>query len=202
MGGITIQAWALRYREQVAERASAVLLAATAARKIPTRSTILPILDTRFPGRVLEAEAIFGAPVPIPGTAAMHRLFKSCVMSRNASADQVDFVLSIVRSCSPRVRAATARVLVRLDLGDAAANLSVPTSVIAGEFDRLLPRVHSEEITAALDKAGTLDRFTMLPTGHTVNIEAPEAFNTELTRVIQVGAAVSRGLRKPGITAS
>lgn len=186
MGGMAIQAWAQRYPDQVARRASAVLLATTAARQIPARAKVIPILGDFLPTPVWLAQSVFGAPVPLPGLASARMLFKSRIMSPETDSDRADFGLSIVRSCRPGVRGAVARDLATLDLGTAAASITVPTSVIAGAQDKLLPPVHSREIADLLAESGHLDRFTVLPTGHLVNVEAPREFNAELHRMIRL----------------
>ena len=186
MGGMTIQAWAEHYPEQVATRASAVLLATTAAGRIPARAKVIPLLGDLIAPPVWLAQTVFGAPLPLPGLAPARMLFKSRIMSAATDAECAEFGLSIVRSCRPGIRGAVARDLATLDLGRAAANITVPTSVVAGEHDKLLPPVHSREIADLLAESGNLDRFTVLPTGHLVNIEAPEAFNAELHRMIHV----------------
>ncbi|WP_067543556.1 alpha/beta fold hydrolase [Nocardia crassostreae] len=184
MGGMTIQAWARRYPEQVAERASAVVLATTAARQIPQRATVLPLFNDVIPAPEWLAKVMFGTPVPLPGGRAVNLVAKARLCNPAATADQVAFGTSIVRSCRPSARAAVARGLLRLDLHGAAANLTVPTSVIAGAHARLLPELHSREIADTLADSGYLDRYLILPTGHLVNIEAEEAFNTEVHRLM------------------
>jgi len=186
MGGMTIQAWAQRYPEQVDRRAAAVLLATTAARQIPARAKVIPILGDLLEPPVWLAQTVFGAPLPLPGLAPARMVFKSCIMSPEIDSDRAEFGLSIVRSCRPGVRGAVARDLATLDLGAAAAHITVPTSVIAGAHDKLLPPVHSREIADLLAESGNLDRFTVLPTGHLVNVEAPGEFNAELHRMIGV----------------
>jgi len=186
MGGMTIQAWAQAYPEQVARRASAVLLATTAARQIPGRAKVIPLLGDLVPAPVWLAQTVFGAPVPLPGLAPARMLFKSRIMNSAVDSDTAEFGLSIVRSCRPAVRGAVARDLATLDLGTAATHITVPTSVIAGAHDKLLPPVHSREIADLLAETGSLDRFTVLPTGHLVNVEAPGEFNAELHRMIRV----------------
>ncbi|WP_330184602.1 alpha/beta hydrolase [Nocardia sp. NBC_01503] len=187
MGGMTIQAWARYYPEQVAERASAVLLATTAARQIPNRATVIPFFNELVPAPSWLARVLFGTPVPLPGGSAVGAIAKYRLMTGAATADEIAFGLSIVRSCRPSVRASVARGLLNLDLHGAAADLTVPTTVIAGSADRLLPEIHSREIADTLADAGYLDRYVILPTGHLVNIEAPQAFNAELHRVIRMG---------------
>ncbi|MEV6767863.1 alpha/beta hydrolase [Nocardia sp. NPDC051030] len=187
MGGMTIQAWAQKYPEQVAQRVSSVLLATTAARQIPHRATVIPVFNDLVPAPEWLARTLFGTPLPLPGGRAVGVIAKSRLLNPSATADQVNFGLSIVRSCRPSARAAVARGLLRLDLHGAAANLTVPTTVIAGSHDRLLPELHSREIADTLADAGYLDRYVILPTGHLVNIEAEDAFNLELRRVIAMG---------------
>ncbi|QLY32231.1 alpha/beta fold hydrolase [Nocardia huaxiensis] len=198
MGGMTIQAWAQYYPEQVTQRASAVLLATTAARQIPGRATVLPFFNDVVPAPNWLAKVMFGTPLPLPGGRAVNLIAKARLANPQATADAVDFGVSIVRSCRPSARAAVARGLLKLDLHGAAANLAVPTSVIAGAHDRLLPEIHSREIADVLAEAGYLDRYTILPTGHLVNIEAAHAFNTELHRVIRMSR---RGLTRTAAVA-
>ncbi|RDI52060.1 alpha/beta fold hydrolase [Nocardia mexicana] len=194
MGGMTIQAWAQQYPEQVEQWASAVVLATTAARQIPARAKVVPLVSDVVAMPVWAAQAVFGTPVPLPGSAAVRTVFKSRIMNRASDADQAAFGLAIVRSCRPAVRAAVARDLAKLDLGTAAAAITVPTSVIAGEFDKLLPEIHSREIADVLAESGSLDRYTILPTGHLPNIEAPQEFNAELHRMVRIGRHGSRAV--------
>ncbi|MGV9679563.1 alpha/beta fold hydrolase [Nocardia sp. NPDC003482] len=202
MGGMTIQAWAQRFPEQVATRASAIMLATTAAGRITGRAKIIPLLNEVVPAPVWLAQALFGAPLPLPGSVAVRELFKNRIMGPTAEAEAAAFGLSIIRSCNPMVRGAVARDLTTLDLAEAAAHITVPTSVIAGEHDKLLPRVHSEEIAELLAANGVLDRFTVLPTGHLPNIEAPDAFNAELRRLIRVAQTTVPRMRPGGAAAS
>ncbi|MFJ1459589.1 alpha/beta hydrolase [Nocardia wallacei] len=187
MGGITIQAWAQHYPEQVAERASAVLLATTTFGSIASETQVLPFFNDLVPAPIWLGRALFGTPVPLPSGFAVRSIFKARIMNRAATAEQAEFGLSIVRSCRPQVRGRFALALADLDLPDAAANITVPTSVIAGEYDRLLPKRMSQRIADVLAETGSLDRYTVLPTGHLPNIEAPQEFNAELHRMVRIG---------------
>ncbi|MCM6774837.1 alpha/beta hydrolase [Nocardia sp. CDC159] len=202
MGGMTIQAWARRFPEQVAQRASAIMLATTAASRIPGRAKIIPLLNELMPAPTWVAQALFGAPVPLPGTAAARGIFRNRIMTAAATDEAVAFGLAIVRSCNPAVRGAVARDLAKLDLAEAAAHITVPTVVVAGEFDKLLPQIHSREIADLLAANGSLDRYVLLPTGHLPNIEAPHEFNTELHRLIRLARTGVPGLRVGGAAAS
>ncbi|RBO87320.1 alpha/beta fold hydrolase [Nocardia puris] len=197
MGGITIQAWGARYPEQVAARASAVVLANTAAREIRHETDMLPLLNkpltvAKRPVTVLGAgvrmpmlisESVLTAPVPLPGGRAVNAIFKARIMNKKATADEVAFSLGIIRSCRPLTRGLHAAALAQLDLGEAAKHLTVPTTVIAGEYDRLLPARMNAPILAGLTEAGSLASHQIWPTGHLGNVEAADRFNTLLDQI-------------------
>ncbi|WP_433682089.1 alpha/beta fold hydrolase [Nocardia sp. CA-119907] len=199
MGGITLQAWASRYPEQVTRRANAVILANTAARDIRYETDLLPLFNKPLmvasrPVRVLGAtvrvplviaETALAAPVPLPGGWPVSAVFKARVMSRPATRDEVDFALGIIRSCRPLTRGLHAAALADLDLGDAAGHLTVPTTVIAGVADHLLPERMSRPIVEALTRAGHLADYQVWPTGHLGNIEAADRFNTLIADIAE-----------------
>ncbi|WP_280198248.1 alpha/beta fold hydrolase [Nocardia cyriacigeorgica] len=199
MGGITLQAWAARHPDQVARRARAAVLVNTTSGNIRYDTDLLPLLNkpltvaerpitvfgagVRMP--IVFAETLLTAPVPFPGGWAARAVLKARIMSPTATADQVDFALGIVRSCRPLARGRHAAALADLELGDAATKLTVPTTVIAGSHDHLLPERMSRIIADHLDRAGHLADYHVWPTGHLTNIEAADRFNAELARVIR-----------------
>ncbi len=187
MGGITIQAWAKFHPDQVARRASAALLLTTTAGDIAAETRVLPIFNDIIPAPAWLGRALFGQPVPFPAGSPVRGIFKARIMNRYATADQVDFGLSIVRSCRPLVRAKFALALIELEIHGAAASLRVPTSVVAGAYDNLLPENMSRKIAEELAAAGNLDRYSVLATGHLANIEAAAEFNAELRRLMEAG---------------
>ncbi|MEU4341137.1 alpha/beta hydrolase [Nocardia sp. NPDC023852] len=199
MGGITLQAWAGRYPEQVRQRAAAVVLLNTSPGNIRYDTDLLPLLNkpltlanrpvtvlgasVRIPSIV--AETLLTAPVPLPGGWPVAALLKARVMSRNATVDEVVFALGIVRSCRPLTRGRHAAALADMDLTGAAAHLTVPTTVIAGAHDRLLPERMSRRIADILTDTGHLAAYHVWPTGHLGNIEAADRFNKELASIAQ-----------------
>ncbi|WP_330251030.1 alpha/beta hydrolase [Nocardia sp. NBC_00565] len=203
MGGITLQAWASRYPEQVTRRASAVLLANTAASDIRYETDLLPLLNkplmlAKRPLTVLGAsvrvplvvaETVLTAPVPLPGGWPVSAVFKARVMSKSATREEVDFALGIIRSCRPLTRGLHAAALAALDLGDAAAHLTVPTTVIAGAEDHLLPERMSRPIVETLSRTGHLADYQVWPTGHLGNIEAADRFNALLAAVASAASS-------------
>ena len=112
-------------------------------------------------------------------------------MHPSSTRELLDYSMGVVRSCPSLVRAKFGLLLAEIDLGDAARHLSVPTTVLAGEFDHLTPRVHADRIAELLRESGNLERQAVLPTGHLGNVEAYPQFNEELARVL-VGARDER----------
>jgi len=186
MGGITIQAWAGRSGgRRVAERAAAVVLTNTAPGDLIAETTLIPLLR-RLPVPLLKpiGRVVVSSPAPCPPLAPVRWVFRHRVMTPATTGDAADFAFAIVRACSPWVRARFGVLLAGLDLGRAAAELTVPTTVIAGSDDDLTPVVHAERIAEMLTEVGALERLTVLPTGHLGNVEAVEAFNAALSGVL------------------
>ncbi|OHV04981.1 hypothetical protein BKN37_07610 [Mycobacterium talmoniae] len=182
-GGITVMAWAMRHPEQVRRYARAVLLANTVAERCESYIAVLP-----FPGRFLVVRRLLcGAVVLLPPLAVYRRLFQAAVLSRAASREAVAFTEAVVKACPARARLDWWRALVRLDVTAGLANLSVPTTVLTADRDRLTPPPASEPIVAALCARGALDRQVMLSgVGHCSNIEDPRRFNAEIARLVQL----------------
>ncbi|MFD0361860.1 alpha/beta fold hydrolase [Nocardia sp. GCM10030253] len=203
MGGMTLQAWAARYPEQVRRRASAVVLVNTTSGNVRYDTDLLPLLTrpltlsnkpvTVFGSQVripaLVAETVLTTPVPLPGGWPVAAVFKSRVMSKDSTPDEVNFSLGIVRSCRPLTRGRHAAALADLQLGDAAKHLTVPTTVIAGSNDLLLPERMSRPIVETLSRTGHLADYHVWPTGHLGNIEAADRFNAVLQQVV-LGASL------------
>lgn len=201
MGGLTVQAWAARYPEQVADRAAATVLVNTAASDIRGETDLIPLLnrplavgtrpvtvlgrDLRLPLAV--GETLLSAPVPMPGGPLMSPLLAAAlrgrVVGKHATADEVAFAMNIVRSCRPLTRGLHAAALAEMNLTGAARHITVPTTVISGSYDKLLPERMNRPIVEALRSTGSLADYQIWPTGHLANVEAADRFNAELTRI-------------------
>ncbi|WP_433591986.1 alpha/beta fold hydrolase [Nocardia sp. CA-145437] len=186
LGGMTIQAWAGRYPQRVRKQLLAVLLTNTAAGGLIAETTVVPFFNrgaAALPFRMgllgLSARIVF------PPVSPVRWVFRRQVMSLASVGDIADFSLNIVRSCPARVRGRFGTLLSYLDVGRGAANLTVPTTVIAGSADDLTPPVHAERIVEMLTETGSLDSYRVLSTGHLGNVEAYREFNAELARVAQ-----------------
>ncbi|MFE6923965.1 alpha/beta fold hydrolase [Nocardia sp. NPDC057663] len=209
MGGLTIQAWAKHHPEQVTERAAAVLLANTANRGIREETDLLPLLNKQltlaeYPVTVLGApirmpqpvsESLLFAPLPIPGGWLTEQVFRNRIMTPEASDDEVEFAVGIIRSCRPLARGRHAAAMADMDLSEGTANLTVPTTVIAGAQDRLLPQRMSRPIVDILRRTGHLADVHVLPHGHLGNIEDSVAFDAILHQILR-SATNSRATRR------
>lgn len=209
MGGLTIQAWAKHHPEQVSERAAAVLLANTANGGIREETDLLPLLNKQltlaeYPVTFLGApirmpqpvsESLLFAPLPIPGGWFTEQVFRNRIMTADASDDEVDFAVGIIRSCRPLARGRHAATMADMDLSEGTANLTVPTTVIAGARDRLLPQRMSRPIVDILRRTGHLADVHVLPHGHLGNIEDSVAFDAILHQILR-SATNSRATRR------
>ncbi|MEU2041548.1 alpha/beta fold hydrolase [Nocardia niwae] len=199
LGGMTLQAWAGRYPERVARRAHAVLLTNTAADRLILETTVVPLLNRplrllqlKVPLPFLFGRLGLGAPLVFPPIAPVRWLFARQILSTAAKGDLLEFSMAIVRSCPAWVRSKFGFLLATMDVGEAARNLVVPTTVISGQFDDMTPPVHSERIVEILRQTGSLVRYQVLPTGHLGNVEAHERFNEELARVLAAAGKSAR----------
>ncbi|MFI8977365.1 alpha/beta fold hydrolase [Nocardia asteroides] len=198
MGGLTIQAWAKHHPEQVGERAAAVLLANTATVDIRGETDLLPVMNkpltvrqqpvtfrggpVRMPPVIYES--LVFTPLPIPAGWATTQMFRYRILTPAATAEEVDFAVGIIRSCRPLARCRHAEAMADMDLSDGAANLTVPTTVIAGAQDRAFPQRMSRPIVDILRGTGHLAGFHVLPHGHLSNIEDTAAFDTVLGEIL------------------
>ncbi|GAB0101595.1 alpha/beta hydrolase [Nocardia sp. JMUB6875] len=184
LGGMTIQAWAGRYPQRVRRQLLAVLMTNTAAGDLIAETTVVPFFN-RGLVKLPFVVGLLGlsAPIVFPPIAPVRWLFRRQIMSLASTGDIADFAQNIVRSCPARVRGRFGTLLSYLDVGRGAANLTVPTTVIAGSADDMTPPVHAERIVEMLTAAGSLAGFKTLPTGHLGNVEAYREFNDELALV-------------------
>ncbi|GGK50974.1 alpha/beta fold hydrolase [Nocardia camponoti] len=200
MGGMTLIAWAGRYPERVAEHAEAIVLTNTGAHSLVEVSTMVPGLNRPLAvlgGRQIPTpgwlgKVILGTPVVFPPIAPVRKLFASQVMTVDTPRTKLDYALSVVRGCRMMTRSRYGLLLTRLSLGDAAANFSVPTTVLAGDRDDMTPPLHAERIAELLRGVGTLAKHKVLPTGHLGNVERHDLFNAELAEVLSNVSADSR----------
>ena len=101
---------------------------------------------------------------------------------------EVAFCEKIVLECKPQTRGIWGAALTDLDIYEALANMSVPTSVLVGSADRLTPPVHARKLAQALDAHDHLSKLIEIPgIGHMTSVEAIDEFNTEVARLRGLG---------------
>ncbi|WP_405178470.1 alpha/beta hydrolase [Nocardia sp. NBC_01377] len=205
LGGMTLQAWAGRYPEQVAQRACAALLTNTAPGLLVGETFVVPFfnrprirLRRTFALPLVLGRYGLGMPIVFPPLAPVKWLFARQIMSLAARRDLVDYCMAVVRSCRASVRARFGLLLADMDLGEAARNLVVPTTILSGSDDFMTPPVHAERIAAMLTEVGSFVRHEVLATGHLGNVEMFERFNEELARVLDAVAADEESVEAAG----
>ena len=192
-GGITIMAWAERHPDQVRRYASAVLLADTVAERFGAYTGLLPFAGRYGAIRRPLLTAISRAPLPLPPRATIRRIVRNIAMSPHATRAQADFLLAMICRVDPRTRVQWGGGLSRLDVVAGLQHLSIPTTVLVGELDRLTPPAASRQIEGILAARGVLHRHVVIPrVGHCSNIEAPAAFDAEIIALLTLNRPRSK----------
>ncbi|MFW0789214.1 alpha/beta fold hydrolase [Gordonia sp. CPCC 205333] len=192
MGGMTIQTWAQQFPDQVAEQISHIFLVSTASEKILSNMQIAPSTMPRFgePFRVLAAYLVASTPAPTPRVAAGAKIGQYISMRDRARAAHVEFVDEMVSSCDRIGRASCGSALAKFDAASALDALTVPTTVVIGTEDKLLPQVQSDLMADRLRRNGFLHDYVVWDSvGHMSSIEAGEKFNQLLDAVLADKAA-------------
>jgi pimeloyl-ACP methyl ester carboxylesterase len=107
----------------------------------------------------------------------MPKLLGKTTHEANSSAEST--VRRLIKQQSPvAIRSAIHRMMHRPDSTALLAQVSVPTLVITGEEDEMIPVEESRRIAGAIPGA----KLVIIPgAGHLANLEQPEAFNAELS---------------------
>jgi len=186
MGAMSIVAWAGRYPDQVANRASAALLASTGVDGL-LAETLVVRLPTRWPRAVeLIGRSALGTPTPLGRPSPLaQRGVRYVALSPSASPAQVAFCEEIVLGCRARARSKWGSALSRLDLRESLKSLRVPTTVLVGSADRLTPPSHARRLAEALQHDGHLDQLIEVPgVGHMSTVEDAPHVNAEIRRLL------------------
>jgi pimeloyl-ACP methyl ester carboxylesterase len=185
MGGMTILAWAGHYPREVRRRLSGALLINTAASQLMGRLLVLgPLLGSRLQQMVLP---------PLVGSRHTRlwkqlepvgfRVIRRIVATGGTSPGKTAFLHQMVLSCPAPVRAGFGRLFTTLDLREFMADLTVPTVVISGEHDRLLPPWHSEQLAEHLSDC--IEHATLQGIGHMAPVEAPGEISDRIRRLAE-----------------
>lgn len=195
MGGVAISAWSDRFRHRVGSRADAVALINTTTGELLEELQLLRVPGPLAAGRLFAARhlvrALGGAPL-LRGAQPGSRWFVT-MMALGAGTDPAvaRFLHDLFAATPPAGRGSWARALVdemgaeHIDL----SGLTVPTLVIGGAEDRLLPMSQTRKIA---DAAPNLLRVVELPGGHCAQLEHPDEVSRELR---DLASAVTAGQR-------
>jgi pimeloyl-ACP methyl ester carboxylesterase len=171
LGAMSIAAWAAAH--DVPSRIAAASMINTGLSKLVGGALVLGELGSRLAPEVV-SRALLGSgrpllPVSTPLSLAIAR---HVAFGPDASVGMVAFYERMLMRTDAGARGAVGITLSGLDLSQAAARITVPTNVIAGDADRLTPAAHAERIVRALPAPAGL---TVLPrTGHMSPLERPD----------------------------
>lgn len=201
MGGITIMSWAARHPDEVTRRATAAVLTGTAARHLPRRIKVQPLaLVGSARGAALRRglsliSAAFSLRLDFPllrRARATRLLIRHSVLCDEARDADVDATAEMALTCPPKTRGGWFNALAQADVYAGLRYLTVPTAVVGGAKDRLLPIAHSYEIAQALAETGWLDRLVVYPgSGHMISLEATEQYNALVREIAEKTADVA-----------
>lgn len=178
MGGMAIMGWAAHTKDAPdARRIDAAVLTNTTAHSVGHGiiEAVPPWIAGPIIGGLIPALSL---PVPIEGPLAPALRLGAKVMAFGPDATEGDRVLTehLLRSTHPAARSKAMRFLRRLDARPALEHLTIPTTVIIGERDRLTPPSRGREIADRLDA-----RLVVLPRcGHQGPMEVPRTLIREI----------------------
>lgn len=180
MGAMTIIAAA--GRPTLRQRAAALMLCSTGARGLTAASQVVPVKPEALRDRLHRLVLLAALPLG-PVTPVSKKILKYGTMGAGSTPEQVGFVARTVHACPTRERAAWGKVLAGLDILEQAADLDVPTAVIAGDRDRLTPFRLAEDIAGKLPDCVELKK---LPgRGHMTPVETSAEISGALAGLVR-----------------
>jgi pimeloyl-ACP methyl ester carboxylesterase len=181
MGGMTTQAFAIRYPEVRRERVAGIVLVATACDGLRETAPPAP------PGAIGHpvADVLFGRP-------RIGRLLVRNSVGEVCVAGHLDALVETILGTPPTVRAGFLRSMRDMDLRAGLADVDVPAVVISGTKDQVTRPGLSQRIAEALPGA----RLVVLPgMGHMLPWEAPDV----VARTIAEVAAAAPTVQAPAV---
>jgi non-heme chloroperoxidase len=174
MGGMTIQAFAAQHPDVVRRRVAALVLVATAAHGIgkDERSNQRA---SRAAGHPM-ADRFLRSPV---GHAFFRSVYGAAVRRADLLLSQEGFL-----STTSAAREQFVDAMLSMDLREANAAIDVPTTVLIGERDTLLPPRLGEEVAATITGARVIRLADM---GHMLPLEAPAAVTDAVVDAMAIG---------------
>jgi pimeloyl-ACP methyl ester carboxylesterase len=184
LGAMAIAAWAEQH--DVERRVRGAALINTGVGDLIAEHLLVPVPGIAHAlNQTVTVRGFLGnrAPLPRLSTPLSAAAIRYLVFGATVTPAQVAYFERMLIACPPAVRAQVGIALSELELHQALARLTAPTTVIAGEKDRLTPPSHARRIAAMLP---CLTRLTILPnTGHMAPLERPDVVIDELTRLAE-----------------
>lgn len=180
MGAMSVVAWAGAHPDEVQTRLAGAVLIDTGIELLIAESRIVITVAALSGVKNLIGRRVLGLGLKAPSrpTPLVHRIVRYVALSRRASPAQVAFCERMFLDCPADVRAAFGATLSKLDLAASLGSLTVPTTVIVGELDRLTPPAHARAMAEALPHSRLVE---LEATGHMSLLEAHE----DVTRHIE-----------------
>lgn len=174
MGGMTIQSFAATHPDVVRQRVAALVLVATAAHGIGK--------DERSNKRASKAAGHRAADRFI-GSAVGHAFFRN-VYGRDVRRADLELSQEGFLATTSAAREQFIEAMLAMDLRKANAAIDVPTTVLIGARDTLLPPKLGEEVAASINGS----RIVRLPeVGHMLPLEAPDQVAEAILEASPIG---------------
>lgn len=180
LGAMTIVSWAQDHN--VAARVAAAALLNTGVGDLIAEQLLVPVPSiAKALNQTIATRGFLASRAPLPrfSNPLTYGLVRYVAFGPTASPAQVAFYERMLIASPPDARADIGIALSELELHDALPRLTVPTTVIAGESDRLTPPSHARRIAESLPQ---LEQLVILPrTGHMAPLERPHDVTQALT---------------------
>lgn len=172
MGGVAVQAFAIRYPEVLRERVAGMVLLSTLARApLGSQSTRIKARIERLTRRVPDTTRAWAAP-------NLGLLLARLGFGHDPQPSHVELVRQMMLECTSDTRRDAPAVLIGLDLVEALRTVDVPTLVIGGTADILTPPHEARRLAETIPGA----RLHLVEgAGHMVMLERTAEFHQVLT---------------------
>ena len=183
LGAMSIASWANRH--DVERRVGAAALINTGVGDLLAEQLVVPLpAFARGLNKTLATHGFMSSRAPLPrfSSPVSHAILRRVAFGPTASPAQIAFYERMLIAMPPRARVDIGLAVSEIDLYDALPRLTVPTTVIAGEDDRLTPPSHARRIAELLPQ---LEQLIILPaTGHMGPLERPREVNQALLELL------------------
>lgn len=179
LGGMTILAWAQARNGTVGDRIAGAVLVDTSAQSVTAGTYAGLAIGQRLMNTFGRRLIVSALPTPRETTPISTRIVAALAVGEGAAPAHVALTEELFFDCPDDVRAAFGVVLNELDLSDAVAHLDVPSLVVTGTSDRLVPPRFTRRLARDLPDARLVE---LDGAGHQVPLERHRRVNELLRR--------------------